>query len=328
MTTLLPLNEFQELLTCSLCTGYYRDAHTILECMHTFCKSCILVHFHENNLRGSIQCPQCNVSLGLYGHLASKMIYDRDLQSIVDKVFPQFLKMEKVTEEKFYADQNIPLKAPVKKHEREEEMVSSGPPLKRAKSAVSSRREEEQEETEVAPAPAATKPKKATKAPQPPVEIPVPTYVEPNVDFIAKLVPAKDPNPLLLLSPLTKRLCKATTIVRVFKLKSFVHKRLPEEEQKGIEPGDIKLTYNGTLLSDEMKLGILGDVIEVVNEAKGQMEFEYSLAKPRAVAETAEPLPEAPPVAVTAAAAVPVAAPVAVVVPPAAPQREVIDMTG
>jgi hypothetical protein len=256
MTTVLPVREFEELLTCSLCTGYYRDAHTILECMHTFCKSCILVHFHNHNQRGSIQCPQCNVSLGLYGHLASKMIYDRDLQNIVDKIFPQFLENEKVAEEKFYAELNIPLKAGAKKHSRDHDNKPETSGGKRVKAAA---RTENQKllEAEAEAANAA------------------------NEEFIVKMVPAKDAADDCKLPALTKRLCKATKSVRVIKLKNFVHKRLPEEDQQGLEPADIKLIYNGTDLGAEMKLGALGEVVESTLGTKASLEFEYCLYKAR-----------------------------------------------
>ena len=36
-------------LTCYLCKGVYRDAHTINECMCTFCKGCVYSFFYENN---------------------------------------------------------------------------------------------------------------------------------------------------------------------------------------------------------------------------------------------------------------------------------------
>ena len=35
-------------LVCTLCMGYYKDACTIIECLHTFCRGCILRHFKES----------------------------------------------------------------------------------------------------------------------------------------------------------------------------------------------------------------------------------------------------------------------------------------
>lgn len=262
MTTALPLQEFQELLTCSLCSGFYRDAHTILECMHTFCKSCILKHFHHHNQRGSIQCPQCSASLGLYGHLASKMIYDRDLQSIVDKLFPQFLADEKVAEERFYAERNISLKALTKKHDREDGADDEFTAAKRSKSSAS-------------PGTSANKPQSA-----PGSGGAAASAVGVNDEFIVKMIPAKTVSDELILKELSKRLCKATKNVRVNKLQSFVHKRLPDEDREGLEPSEIKLIYNGSDLHPDLKLSALSDAIDAAT-VKTPLEFEYCRYHPR-----------------------------------------------
>mmetsp|Transcript_25086 Transcript_25086/g.64825 ORF Transcript_25086/g.64825 Transcript_25086/m.64825 type:complete len:424 (-) Transcript_25086:63-1334(-) len=66
-------------LACTLCMGYFREACTIVECLHTFCKTCIRDHF-----RDSQHCPRCNKDLG--GNPAELVRNDRTLQSIVDKV--------------------------------------------------------------------------------------------------------------------------------------------------------------------------------------------------------------------------------------------------
>ena len=35
-------------LVCTLCMGYFNDACTIIECLHTFCRACIMRHFKES----------------------------------------------------------------------------------------------------------------------------------------------------------------------------------------------------------------------------------------------------------------------------------------
>ena len=35
-------------LICTLCMGYFNDACTIIECLHTFCRVCIMKHFGES----------------------------------------------------------------------------------------------------------------------------------------------------------------------------------------------------------------------------------------------------------------------------------------
>lgn len=44
-----PVGAVASHLLCRLCFGYYRDPHTIAECLHTFCKSCLLQHFHSRS---------------------------------------------------------------------------------------------------------------------------------------------------------------------------------------------------------------------------------------------------------------------------------------
>ena len=39
-----------------ICSGYLVDATTVTECLHTFCKSCIVKHLEDN-----INCPECEV---------------------------------------------------------------------------------------------------------------------------------------------------------------------------------------------------------------------------------------------------------------------------
>lgn len=68
-------------LVCTLCMGYFNDACTIIECLHTFCRACIMRHFRESSM-----CPQCELSLGT--NPRDLVRTDRTLQSIVDKVFP------------------------------------------------------------------------------------------------------------------------------------------------------------------------------------------------------------------------------------------------
>jgi len=69
-------------LVCRLCDGYFRDAHTITECLHTFCKGCLLAYLAEKNST----CPRCNVPLG--PHPMNVILHDRTLQTLVDKIFP------------------------------------------------------------------------------------------------------------------------------------------------------------------------------------------------------------------------------------------------
>jgi len=67
-------------LACTLCMGYFRNAYTITECLHTYCKDCILKYFQESKK----DCPTCGHDLSPYP--MELIRHDRTLQSIVDKV--------------------------------------------------------------------------------------------------------------------------------------------------------------------------------------------------------------------------------------------------
>lgn len=41
----LLINTLNPYITCSICKGYLIDATTVIDCLHTFCKSCLLKYF-------------------------------------------------------------------------------------------------------------------------------------------------------------------------------------------------------------------------------------------------------------------------------------------
>lgn len=85
---LIPTDAVNPLLTCPLCHGYYRDATTINECLHTFCYVCLMQALGEQQPTGSgvFKCPRCKLVLGC--DLRSCLRSDRALQGLADKLFP------------------------------------------------------------------------------------------------------------------------------------------------------------------------------------------------------------------------------------------------
>jgi hypothetical protein len=82
---------------CSICSGYFIDAHTITECLHTFCRRCLP--------RPLKFCPKCGISLSAGQTNGVKP--DRSVQLLVDKFFPQFAANEEVEKIAFYSKQGI-----------------------------------------------------------------------------------------------------------------------------------------------------------------------------------------------------------------------------
>ncbi|KAJ1611589.1 ring domain-containing protein [Cryptosporidium canis] len=78
-----------DLLICPLCEGFFRGATTIRECLHTFCKACIIGHIESN---GSV-CPKCGQDIGIYP--LQELVFDRTIQNITDKIFPEFKENER-----------------------------------------------------------------------------------------------------------------------------------------------------------------------------------------------------------------------------------------
>lgn len=116
--------EFTAHLTCQLCGGYYRDCHTIVDCLHSFCRSCLILFFekkvtlNENkNVTPRLCCPTCDIEVGPHPfrkHTSISTVQilpDRTLQELVDKIFPRFKAQEHENEKRFYAEKNIKLKA-------------------------------------------------------------------------------------------------------------------------------------------------------------------------------------------------------------------------
>ncbi|KAK8404860.1 hypothetical protein O3P69_001454 [Scylla paramamosain] len=90
------LSELNPHFVCVLCFGYFVDATTITECMHTFCKSCIV-----NFLRTKRHCPHCDTLLTKtrpYNSLRP----DRVMQALVFKTVPGLFQVEMKRRIEFY----------------------------------------------------------------------------------------------------------------------------------------------------------------------------------------------------------------------------------
>ncbi|KAH7731143.1 posterior sex combs protein [Aphelenchoides avenae] len=71
-----------ENITCGLCTGFLVDAVSLSECLHPFCRSCLLKRLQKSN-----RCPTCHRDLG--HDLSSAFTFDQTLQDLVYKLAPQ-----------------------------------------------------------------------------------------------------------------------------------------------------------------------------------------------------------------------------------------------
>uniref|UniRef100_A0AAG5D541 RING-type domain-containing protein n=1 Tax=Anopheles atroparvus TaxID=41427 RepID=A0AAG5D541_ANOAO len=90
------LGSVNACITCNLCKGYLIDATTIVECLHSFCHSCIIKHLHTEQY-----CPQCEVMIN---KAKPNIKPDVPLQSIVFKLVPELYENELRRRRDFYRD--------------------------------------------------------------------------------------------------------------------------------------------------------------------------------------------------------------------------------
>ncbi|KAL5224794.1 hypothetical protein ABZP36_011433 [Zizania latifolia] len=94
-------------MTCPLCHRLLRDATTVSECLHTFCRKCIYKKLNDEELE---RCPVCKIDLGCAP--LEKLRADHNIQDVRSKIFP--FKGKKVNAEEIES----PIELPAKRKER------------------------------------------------------------------------------------------------------------------------------------------------------------------------------------------------------------------
>ncbi|KAJ6318692.1 hypothetical protein OIU76_014114 [Salix suchowensis] len=89
-------------MTCPLCDKLFRDATTISECLHTFCRKCIYMKITDEELDN---CPVCDIELGCSP--LEKLRADHSLQDLRAKIFPSKRKKEAVPVQE--SEHSVPL---------------------------------------------------------------------------------------------------------------------------------------------------------------------------------------------------------------------------
>lgn len=100
------LNDINPLLQCNLCQGYLVDPYTIKECMDTFCRTCIILHF-ENVLTSEYKCPKCQINLPPFTDISKCLIPDRQFGDILRSLLPSIDIDEINNEKEFYAEKSL-----------------------------------------------------------------------------------------------------------------------------------------------------------------------------------------------------------------------------
>ncbi|KAF8659444.1 hypothetical protein HU200_058474 [Digitaria exilis] len=115
-------------LTCPLCGRLLRDAATITECLHTFCRKCISEEFINKEV---CCCPICSIDLGCAP--LEKLRIDHSIQYVRSKVFPKKQKVEAL-------EVASPITSPIKRKERSLSLLSIHAPQVSVQKCLTKRR--------------------------------------------------------------------------------------------------------------------------------------------------------------------------------------------
>ena len=78
-----------KLLKCPLCEGIFRVPTIINECMHIFCRSCIIKYIFEIGIKS---CPICETKLG--DDPMKKLKKEYTINSLIEILFEEFEKID------------------------------------------------------------------------------------------------------------------------------------------------------------------------------------------------------------------------------------------
>ncbi|XP_018318412.1 protein suppressor 2 of zeste [Agrilus planipennis] len=90
------VKDLNPYITCNLCNGYLIEATTLVDCLHVFCRACILRYF-ENSKMG---CPMCNTVYKKKNFPCFRP--DPIMQSLVYKLVPGLYSKEVQRRDDFY----------------------------------------------------------------------------------------------------------------------------------------------------------------------------------------------------------------------------------
>uniref|UniRef100_A0A4W4H7P6 RING-type domain-containing protein n=1 Tax=Electrophorus electricus TaxID=8005 RepID=A0A4W4H7P6_ELEEL len=109
------VRDFNRYITCSVCRGYLIKPTAVTECLHTFCKSCIVQHFEESN-----ECPECGIQVHETNPLEMLRL-DKTLEEIIFKLVPGLREKEEQQEIDFWRKNKSKANGEGKLHTQDED---------------------------------------------------------------------------------------------------------------------------------------------------------------------------------------------------------------
>ena len=214
----MPLGPVSARLSCPLCHGYFREPYTIAECLHTFCKRCLLLTFAN----GSKDCPTCHVNLAPDPY--RECLADRTIESIIDKLFPELKGADDEAEKEFYAKRGIKLK----RHFRE--VASSDDDEDGGEEGTKAKRQKSQQ-----------------------AEYTSPTQPQRN-EMNFRLLPDDTVDADHSLPRLDMTSIRASDHLKISQIKKYLMMKLHLADRRGIPASAIEICCNGGTVGDELSL--------------------------------------------------------------------------
>nr|XP_014086084.1 protein suppressor 2 of zeste [Bactrocera oleae]XP_014086092.1 protein suppressor 2 of zeste [Bactrocera oleae]XP_036223203.1 protein suppressor 2 of zeste [Bactrocera oleae] len=87
---MLKVREFNDLLSCHLCAGYMINPTTVDNCLHTYCRSCIVQH-----LQREASCPLCKILGGFKQVNMGNLRPDDVMRALIFKMVPGLYQKER-----------------------------------------------------------------------------------------------------------------------------------------------------------------------------------------------------------------------------------------
>ncbi|XP_078359048.1 polycomb group RING finger protein 5-A-like isoform X2 [Oculina patagonica] len=115
----LKLQDLNSFITCELCRGYLIKPTTITECLHTFCRSCIVKYLQDSD---DNKCPTCSIQI----HETNPFDLirpDKTLEDVIYKLVPKLQENEQRREREFREQHNSKNKRKTKEVEEIKENV-------------------------------------------------------------------------------------------------------------------------------------------------------------------------------------------------------------
>ena len=215
----MPLGPVSARLSCPLCHGYFREPYTIAECLHTFCKRCLLLTF----TKGSKDCPTCHVNLAPDPY--RECLADRTLESIVDKLFPELKGADEEAEKEFYEKRSIKLKRQFREAASPDDEDEGG-----EEGTRSAKRRKSQQAESVSP----TQPKRD------------------EMNF--RLLPDDTVDADHRLPRLDMTSIRASDHLKISQIKKYLMMKLHLADRRGIPASAIEICCNGGTVGDELSL--------------------------------------------------------------------------